>query len=518
MAAILDHTGQPIRKEALTEPQTSRLGHLASEFENHPSRGLTPARLASILEGAERGNLVAQAELFADMEEKDAHIFSEMSKRKRALLKLDWQVVPPRNATAEEKKEAEWLTEKLLDIANLEDVMLDALDGIGYAYSCQELEWELVEREWMVKEFSHRSPTWFCLDPNNRNHLLLRTQGTEGEPLREFGWLTHVHRAKSGYLARSGLHRVLAWPFLFKNYSVRDLAEFLEIYGLPMRLGKYPRGANPEEKATLLRAVTMIGHAAGGIIPEGMSIEFENAASGQSDPFMAMIDWAERSQSKAIVGQTTSAEAKNTGLGSGVANLHGDVRNDLTVSDAKQLASTLTALGQMYVTLNRGQRDPRRICRVVFDTGEAEDMKLFSEALPKLVSIGMRVPASYAHSKLRIPEPKADEQVLTAPAKEPAANPPATDAALAMLTAALRNTPPTEDPLEDLAGEMADEWEETLAPMIGPLERLAQECKTLEEFRERLPMVLEQMDTAVMAELIAQGNFAALVWGRVGSD
>ncbi len=63
--------------------------------------------------------------------------------------------------------------------------------------------------------------------------------------LRPFGWISHTGKAKSGYLSRTGLIRVLAWPYLFKNYSVRDLAEFLEIYGLPLRVGKYPDGADP---------------------------------------------------------------------------------------------------------------------------------------------------------------------------------------------------------------------------------------------------------------------------------
>ena len=93
----------------------------------------------------------------------------------------------------------------------------------------------------------------------------------------------------------------LVWHFLFKNYSVRDLAEFLEIYGLPVRLGKYPEGATEKEKATLLQAVLSIGHNAGGIIPRGMEIEFQNAASGQADPFVVMMDWCERSMSKAIL-------------------------------------------------------------------------------------------------------------------------------------------------------------------------------------------------------------------------
>ncbi|WP_250636879.1 phage portal protein family protein [Pseudomonas aeruginosa] len=81
-------------------------------------------------------------------------------------------------------------------------------------------------------------------------------------------------------MARSGLFRVLAWPYLFRHYATSDLAEMLEIYGLPIRLGKYPPGTADEEKATLLRAVTGLGHAAAGIIPETMAIDFQQAAPG----------------------------------------------------------------------------------------------------------------------------------------------------------------------------------------------------------------------------------------------
>lgn len=69
---------------------------------DHPGRGLTPLKLHDILESAEDGDITAQAELFADVEEKDGHIFAEMSKRKRALIGLPWQVLPPVDATAAE--------------------------------------------------------------------------------------------------------------------------------------------------------------------------------------------------------------------------------------------------------------------------------------------------------------------------------------------------------------------------------------------------------------------------------
>ena len=84
----------PGRYTPKSTPQTAEITQNTQTHE-HPSKGLTPQKLHGILEAAERGDMKAQSELFADIEEKDGHIFSEMSKRKRAVIGLDWRVMPP---------------------------------------------------------------------------------------------------------------------------------------------------------------------------------------------------------------------------------------------------------------------------------------------------------------------------------------------------------------------------------------------------------------------------------------
>lgn len=509
MAQILDQFGRPIERAALEQPQTARLGHLAREFATHPSRGLTPGRLAAILEDAEQGMITAQHDLFLDMEEKDAHIYAEMSKRKRALLTLDWDIVPPRNSTPEEEKRAAWLKEIFLDLPNLEDIMLDALDGIGHGFAALEIEWQMVGRERLPKAITHRPQSWFQLNPDARNELRLRDNTPNGAELQPFGWILHTHRAKSGYIARGGLHRVLAWPYLFKTYSVRDLAEFLEIYGLPLRLGKYPSGASDTEKATLLRAVAGIGHNAAGIIPEGMMIEFEEAAKGQHDPFQAMIDWCERSQSKAILGGTLTSQADGKSSTNALGQVHNEVRHDLLVSDAIQLGSTLTR-DVLYPieAINKGIADPRRTSRLVFDTREPEDLALYADALPKLADAGFRIPTSYVHDKLRIPVPDEGEEVLVAaPAQAPAPVPE---------KAALKAAPPeeTDDVFDVFGDDLASEWEQVTGPLLNPIQRLLEQCKSYDEFKERLPQAIDEMDAGAVTEALARGQFAAHVFGR----
>jgi phage gp29-like protein len=409
---ILDHRGNKIEKEALKEPQTAKIAQLHQEFANHPTRGLTPSRLAQIMEDAERGDLIAQCDLFEDMEEKDGHIMAELGKRKRALLGLEWYIKPPRKATPQEEKIAGLVQDIILDVPNFEDVLLDMADGIGHGYSCLEYQWQR-NKYWQPAAIDHRPPRWFTVNKNKRNQLRLRDNTAEGQELWNAGWIVHIHKAKSGYLTRAGLHRALAWPFLFKNYSVRDLAEFLEIYGLPVRLGQYPRGATDGEKNTLLRAVVNMGHAAAGIIPEGMLVEFKEAAKGGSDPYVAMMDWCERTQSKAILGGTLTSQADGASSTNALGNVHNEVRRDLLVADAAQIASTLTRdLVFNIVRLNGLGHDPLRAWRFVFDTVECEDLALYSEAIPKLVDIGTPVPVSYVQNKLRIPEPENNEPVL----------------------------------------------------------------------------------------------------------
>ena len=50
-ARILNADGSTVDSAALAEPQTARLTSLHHEFQGHPTRGLTPSRLAAITMG-----------------------------------------------------------------------------------------------------------------------------------------------------------------------------------------------------------------------------------------------------------------------------------------------------------------------------------------------------------------------------------------------------------------------------------------------------------------------------------
>lgn len=519
--AILDQFGTPIEAAKLQEPQTARLAQLRNEFDTHPSRGLTPPRLAKILQSAEQGDLTAQHELFADMEEKDGHLFSVMDQRRSAVKRLDWDIVPSDNASPAEKADAEFVKEAIQSMEDFDDVLFDMTDAIGHGFAPLEMQWGRVDGVQMPIKVQHRPQGWFKLALNpeiSRNELRLRDNTADGEALWPFGWILHQHRARSGYISRSGLYRVMAWPFLFKNYAIRDLAEFLEIYGLPLRLGTYNASATKEDKATLLRAVVNIGHDAAAIIPQGMMIDFKEAAKGDHKTFDAMISLMERIQSKVALGGTLTSGEGTHGT-QALGTVHQDIALHLRDSDAKQIATTITRqLIYPILACNKGLADPRRCPRLVFDTQEPEDLKLMSDAVPKLVGVGMRIPVRWAHEKLKIPEANEGEEVLTLP--NPAATLPVAERPLTAkpAKASLKAQPlpaADGDELDDLVGEMMDDWQEVMGETLKPVQDALAAASSLAEFRDGLESALSQMDPTRLAEMLARGQFAARAWGQL---
>lgn len=539
MGRIVDVNGNPIDDKVLQAPQTTELGWITRSFDSHPARGLTFDRLHSLLMAAEQGHLVEQSDLFADMGERDGHIHAEMSKRKRVLLTLDYDVKPPRGASVAEKRMAQQVREWLDDMPEFETLLLDCLDAIGHGFSAQEIEWQRLGSLWFPKAFHHRPQRWFMNPIEDREQIRLRGAEINGLPLWPAGWVVHRHRAKSGYIARCGLHRALCWPYLFKNYALRDLAEFLNIYGLPLRVGKYPSGSGKDEKEALLRAVKGIGRNAAGIIPQEMLIEFEQAAEGSHVPHMAMIDWCERTISKVILGGTLTSQADGKTSTNALGNVHNEVRHDLMTSDARQLERTITRdLIYTMIVLNHGPIDRLRCPRFEFETREVADIRMYADALPKLVGIGAKIQRKWVHEKLSIPEPEDGDELLTIsrpelsvppdmrPA-EPLGTPPGVKTAANSRTSGVRyvavmtnergETVYADQHMLDEAMDAlpAQPVNDVMTAMLAPVIEAIHNGATPDDAMEQLLEAHPQMDTGEIAELLAHAMFAAEVWGRI---
>lgn len=532
-AAVADALGRPVAARTLSARQTDdpSITPLHRTWGTHPVNGLTPARLTALLEGADAGDLSQQSELFLDMRDRDPHLDAEMGKRERAILTLPWSIEPPRNPSAKEKRNAAAAGELVAAVPGLEDTLVNMMDACGHGFAALEITWSRPSAgERLPAAIEHRPQSWFKLDRETRTHLRLRDGTPDGADPWPMGWIIHRHAARSGYLHRAGLYRVLTWPWMLRQYSLRDLAEWLEIYGLPMRLGYYPRGAEAAEKAALYRAVRDLGRHAAGIMPEGMRIDLLAAAEGQADPFMAMVHHSEACISRATVGGSLSSTPGATGLGSGVAELQGEVKRDLLVADARQIQTTLaTELVYPIAALNGLADDPRRAPTFRIDTREPADLSAFSQSLLRMsqAGAGAMIPLRWVREQTGIPEAQDGEPTLAAaPAADPAAAAPAAPAAdpaaaaPAALAAASTGRPPALPPdyaerhTVDLARAADTAVAAILSPIRQEIDAALADGQDLAALGERLLRLYPRLPVADFTAVLAEALTAADLAGR----
>lgn len=513
---------QPSKNQQTIDDGIYRSGFVTVD---HPAMRLTPAKMKAIFDSAEQGDIGEQHALFLDMEEQDSAILANLQTRKRAVLGVDWQIVPPNNATSAELAQLEAVEALFEQLDNFEDVLMDLMDAVGHGFSALEIQWQFDGNHWQPERFTHRNPAWFLLDPYD-NLLLKSPDFPMGAPLQPLGWVVHLHKSRGVQVARSGLFRTLAWLYMFKHYSARDFAEFLELYGMPIRIGKYGAGTTAQERQTLLRALIDIGHNASGIMPDSMQIELHNAAQnvGTNNPFLQMVDWCEKSIARLILGQTLTSGADGKSSTNALGNVHNEVRRDLLISDVKQLQQTITTqIILPFLQVNFPNVDAKRIPRFEFDTTETEDFVSFAESLPKLVDVGVQIPETWVRKKLGIPT--VDEKDLILSRKETAGNKPqATNAILpcgcSMHSLHQHNKQGvfnSQTQLDESIDEALndDEFNTQLNPMIKQLINVVMQAESYEQASEQIAHLYPHLDTQKHYQALNKAWYLAELLGSV---
>ena len=512
---LYDHTGQPVRTELLkSEHAGPSVTGIRSILTTHPAGRLTPQRLASILREAEvpgDGSSEDYVELAEEMEERDLHYLGVLNTRKRQVAQIG-VMVEPASDSADDLRDAE-LVQSFFGREAVEDELTDILDAVGKGYSVTEIDWETSESQWMPRRLVWRLPQWFDFDRDSGEQILLR-KDDGWEPLAPYKYVTHIAKVKSGIPIRGGLARAAAWSWLFKTFTLKDWMRFVEAYGHPIRLGKYPPNADPDDKAVLYRAVRNVAADAAAILPEGMDISFvdDTTVRGRAEVFERLIAYLDSRISIAVLGQTLTTEQGDRGS-QALGNVHNRVREDIERSDARQLAAALRRdLAIPLVSLNHGPR--KAYPRVVIERKTATDAKLLADALDKLVPLGLRVRADEVRSALHLQAPDKDDEVL----EPPMSASPVVAAALRrrdqLARAAAQDRQPAIEQVVDAIE--ADEWDSLAAPVIEPI--LARAATNPEGLLRDLESAYPNMRVDALTERLARILFVADTWGRLTGE
>jgi len=330
---------RPVTPDLQKEIAAPSLTGIRTVWDNTVAGGLTPFKLASLLQGAESGDANDYLTLAEEMEERDLHYRCEMSKRKLAVAALPVTVEAAGDDTKDKMlaDEIRALTKR----PGFRGLLKDLLDSIGKGYSVAEIIWERGAK-WQPQRYEWRDPRFFTFDRVSRRQVRLLDEADmmEGIELAPYKFICHVPHLKTGIPIRGGIARVAAWAYLFKNYTVKDWIAFAEVFGMPLRVGKYQPGASKDDIAILKSAVANLGSDAAAVIPESMLIEFVESAksTGGHELYNKLADWLDAQVSRGILGQTATTTGTPGKLGGDEAQ--SEVREDIRDDDAMQLAES----------------------------------------------------------------------------------------------------------------------------------------------------------------------------------
>lgn len=422
---ILGPDGRPIQKPAPELIATPSAYYRTRSNDAAALLNLSPTQIRNWLLEAEAGNIESQAALFEEMERRDPELDGHLRTRKMGVASLSWQILP-----ADESEEAADVAAYCRDVVagigveaspgqpmrGIRAAIFDLLDAVPKGFAALEIDWRTSRAEWRPAALHWRPQRWFTLGDDGMTLYLRGEDYDEQIELNPTNWILHTAQARSGFLSNWSLLRSCARPFIMRQYGYKDWMAFVEVYGMPPRLGRLREGVpfDSAEADQLEAALAAMGTDMYAMVREGNTIEVLDTPGPETgEIYSRVLDHAEKELTKAILGQLLTSGGEGGGsyaLGR-VQNL---IRRDLLITDALGLAETLTQqLLYRIVALNKGPGAPAPAW--TFDVEEPADLDARAGVLEKLGRAfpgRVRVSLSALRKEFSLAEPEDEEDAV----------------------------------------------------------------------------------------------------------
>lgn len=148
---------------------------------------------------------------------------------------------------------------------------------------------------------------------------------------------------------RFGLFLKCAPLTIWKSGSIADLAQYIELFGQPIRKGTYP-GDDPEAKANLKAALKESGSSFTVIVPDGTNIEIigDHITNGTGQVYDVMIKNCNNELSIIVLGNTETTSNDNGGSNAKSVE-HGKQQLEINKRDIKDIGFILS--GDQFKTI-----------------------------------------------------------------------------------------------------------------------------------------------------------------------
>jgi phage gp29-like protein len=525
-----------------------------------------PEDIVAALLQAERGDMTAMYDLMEHMEDRDGALLGFMQTRRLAPCGLK-MTIEPADDSAEAMRVAEMVRAEITGIPKFRIGFRKMTDAIGKGISVNWLDWQPGGRS---KDSAFRIDGLHWINPKRyrfdwqREELRilpdltgmgdqrLRPAGnaTEGDPLPPWKAVVHMTQIKSGHPAKVGVLRNIVFDFLARNYALKDLMVYCDVFGLPTRVGKYPDNASDEDKALLSEAIENLGTDGAAIISKMVEIELlEAKGQATGNPMADLHKLCEHNMQMAILGQDQTNTHNAAGGRTQVTEGGAKVRQDLLEADCIDIEETLRwQIAYPIVGFSKLER-PQFVKQA--DGGVIEAWPVASTLCPKikihyeppvdeesfaavdtvLINV-IGLPQTYGQIAKRyqreLPE-GVDPDELVKPLAQQQLEQAATVAEqrqqqqqdrgqkrkLSIASAirlALSAGEQQQEPIDDLADRAIAE--DAQIPIVNAVAAIVDKAESLSDLQERLRRAFDDLDATELQKLVGRAMFVARLHGR----
>lgn len=460
---------------------------------------------------------------------RDDQVKTCRQQRELALIAKEWGVEPG-DSSRKAKKAADRL-EAFLDRLAWDDKTQKMLSGVLYGFAVGEVMWATDGLEITIDDIKVRNRSRFGFLPSGELRLRTLSNQMDGEslPPGKF-WAFACGADHDDEPYGLGLGHYLYWPVFFKKNGIKFWLQFLEKFGQPTAVGKYPAGATDPEKNRLLQALSAIQSSTAIRIPEGMAIELLEATRSGTADYTALYDRMNAAISKVYLGHSAGADSTPGKLG-GEDNA-GEVREDLIKADADLVCGSFNRTVAKWLTwYNDGDGvAPPQAWR---KTEPPEDLKAASDKDKTLFDMGFKPTIKYITDKygegyeenanVGAPQQPNTQQSMDALTRQDATRTDSTNTSKDVSAGSGQADAPAQfaegddiDPtsIDSQTEQLSQEAGASVKAMVDQIAAFAEQAESLEALRDKLLASYGDLDSEKLTNVMAMGFAAAELSGR----
>lgn len=378
----------------LLPEKRTRIIRSGSQQTNAIAHTLDVDSIHGILRSAESGETKRLFELYRDIISGHAHTQGEFGKRKLAVVGEPLVIVPQDQEDEVSVAHCKAVQDHLSGLPNWIDFLAHNLDSTLYPVSVTERSYRQSFRNGWRYEIESLEVVPHIFLKWDDGTLSIQNTDDDGRWLGTYyppELRTHIiHR---GHLLTSvpdwwgGPMRALVFWWLFATMDRDWWARFLDRYGAPFLVGRYPE-EDEGARWSLQDAFSSASKLLGLVISNETEVEMHKAdASNSGDAFEAFHNVANREISKLIIGQTSSSDIQKSNLGDSQGRAQAEVRDDIRKFDAVMLG--LMVRNQILAPLWRINGWTTPLATVSFGAVPIEEAAISGEMLAALYQAGL---------------------------------------------------------------------------------------------------------------------------------